>query len=145
VKGEEVVPQPGGFYGGWITSWIVGPFKGTRGSMSWQKVNLSVLRGQPRPSHQLRIPPGKTAPPGTVSPASARFFEIPSRTEPFAPCAAVFHGCVTSVTARSGCTPMIGSNRPETPNPNATHGRRGCLTLRAAWLVVYRPPGPSPV
>lgn len=28
VDGEEVTPQPGGFYGGWITSEIVGPFKG---------------------------------------------------------------------------------------------------------------------
>ena len=62
VNGEEGVPQPGGICGGWITSWIVGPFKGTRGSMGWQKVDLSVLRGQPRPSHQLRIPPGNTAP-----------------------------------------------------------------------------------
>ncbi len=35
VNGEEVVPQPGGFYGGWITSWIVGPFKGIRGSTNW--------------------------------------------------------------------------------------------------------------
>ncbi len=35
VNGEEVVAQPGGFYGGWITSAIVGPFKGTPGSMSW--------------------------------------------------------------------------------------------------------------
>ena len=35
VNGEQVVPQPGGFYGGWITSWIVGPFKGIRGSMGW--------------------------------------------------------------------------------------------------------------
>ena len=26
VNGETVVPQPGGFYGGWITSWVVGPF-----------------------------------------------------------------------------------------------------------------------
>lgn len=25
---ERVVPQPGRFYGGWITSWIQGPFKG---------------------------------------------------------------------------------------------------------------------
>jgi hypothetical protein len=23
-----VIPQPGLFYGGWITSWIQGPFKG---------------------------------------------------------------------------------------------------------------------
>ncbi len=35
VNGEEVVPQPGGFYGGWITSWVVGPFKGVPGSMGW--------------------------------------------------------------------------------------------------------------
>jgi uncharacterized protein (DUF427 family) len=35
VNGEEVIPQPGGFYGGWVTSWVVGPFKGIPGSMSW--------------------------------------------------------------------------------------------------------------
>jgi uncharacterized protein (DUF427 family) len=35
VNGEQVIPQPGGFYGGWITSWIVGPFKGIPGSMGW--------------------------------------------------------------------------------------------------------------
>lgn len=35
VNGEQVVPQPGGFYGGWVTSWIVGPFKGIPGSMNW--------------------------------------------------------------------------------------------------------------
>jgi uncharacterized protein (DUF427 family) len=35
VNGEEVVPQPGNFYGGWITSWIAGPFKGIPGSMGW--------------------------------------------------------------------------------------------------------------
>ena len=28
VAGERVTPQPGGFYGGWITSNVVGPFKG---------------------------------------------------------------------------------------------------------------------
>ncbi|NJN32089.1 MAG: DUF427 domain-containing protein [Synechococcales cyanobacterium RM1_1_8] len=27
VDGETVQPQPGNFYGGWINSWIVGPFK----------------------------------------------------------------------------------------------------------------------
>ena len=35
VDGEVVEPQPGGFYGGWITSRVTGPFKGapgTRGS-----------------------------------------------------------------------------------------------------------------
>jgi uncharacterized protein (DUF427 family) len=35
VNGEVVVPQPGDFYGGWITSWITGPFKGVPGSMGW--------------------------------------------------------------------------------------------------------------
>jgi uncharacterized protein (DUF427 family) len=28
VDGERVIPQPGGFYGGWITSRVEGPFKG---------------------------------------------------------------------------------------------------------------------
>lgn len=35
VAGETVTPQPGGFYGGWITADIVGPFKGIPGSMGW--------------------------------------------------------------------------------------------------------------
>lgn len=35
VNGELVVPQPGGFYGGWITSWVTGPFKGGPGSAGW--------------------------------------------------------------------------------------------------------------
>jgi glucose-6-phosphate dehydrogenase assembly protein OpcA len=35
VDGEIVEPQPGSFYGGWITSRIVGPFKGVPGSMGW--------------------------------------------------------------------------------------------------------------
>jgi uncharacterized protein (DUF427 family) len=35
VDGELVTPQPGGFYGGWITSRVVGPFKGIPGSMGW--------------------------------------------------------------------------------------------------------------
>ncbi|WP_375384516.1 DUF427 domain-containing protein [uncultured Microbacterium sp.] len=35
VDGEVVVPQPGGFYGGWVTSWVVGPFKGVPGSSGW--------------------------------------------------------------------------------------------------------------
>lgn len=35
VDGEVVVPQPGGFYGGWITSSVVGPFKGIPGSAGW--------------------------------------------------------------------------------------------------------------
>ena len=28
LEGEQVAPQPGSFYGGWITSWTIGPFKG---------------------------------------------------------------------------------------------------------------------
>ncbi len=35
VDGETVTPQPGSFYGGWITSRIVGPFKGGPGTMGW--------------------------------------------------------------------------------------------------------------
>jgi uncharacterized protein (DUF427 family) len=35
VDGERVVPQPGGFYGGWITSDLAGPFKGVPGSQFW--------------------------------------------------------------------------------------------------------------
>lgn len=35
VGGEVVEPQPGGFYGGWITPEIVGPFKGIPGSNGW--------------------------------------------------------------------------------------------------------------
>lgn len=35
VAGEEVVPQPGGFYGGWITDRVVGPFKGEPGTWGW--------------------------------------------------------------------------------------------------------------
>ncbi len=35
VDDERVVPQPGEFYGGWITSDIVGPFKGVPGSWGW--------------------------------------------------------------------------------------------------------------
>jgi uncharacterized protein (DUF427 family) len=35
VDGEQVTPQPGGFYGGWITSAEAGPFKGIPGSRFW--------------------------------------------------------------------------------------------------------------
>ncbi|MET0842302.1 MAG: DUF427 domain-containing protein [Mycetocola sp.] len=35
VDGEIVRPQEGGFYGGWVTSRVVGPFKGTPGTMGW--------------------------------------------------------------------------------------------------------------
>ncbi|MGK7869533.1 DUF427 domain-containing protein [Falsiroseomonas sp. E2-1-a20] len=35
VDEEVVLPQPGGFYGGWITSELVGPFKGGPGTMGW--------------------------------------------------------------------------------------------------------------
>ena len=35
VDGERVVAQPGGFYGGWVTSKVSGPFKGGPGSMGW--------------------------------------------------------------------------------------------------------------
>ncbi len=35
VGGERVIPQPGGFYGGWITPELVGPFKGDAGTQGW--------------------------------------------------------------------------------------------------------------
>ena len=35
VDDERVVPQEGGFYGGWITSELVGPFKGGPGTLFW--------------------------------------------------------------------------------------------------------------
>ena len=35
VNGEVVQPQPGGFYGGWVTSEIVGPYKGEPGNQGW--------------------------------------------------------------------------------------------------------------
>ncbi len=35
VDGERVRAQAGGFYGGWITDEIVGPFKGEHGTSAW--------------------------------------------------------------------------------------------------------------
>ena len=35
VDDEQVTPQTGGFYGGWITSGYAGPFKGVPGSNFW--------------------------------------------------------------------------------------------------------------
>ncbi len=35
VDGEQVIAQPGDFYGGWITHEIVGPFKGDPGTQGW--------------------------------------------------------------------------------------------------------------
>lgn len=35
VDGIEVAPQEGGFYGGWVTPDVVGPFKGGPGSWGW--------------------------------------------------------------------------------------------------------------
>ena len=35
VDDEEAQPNPGAFYGGWITSNIVGPFKGGPGTATW--------------------------------------------------------------------------------------------------------------
>lgn len=35
IAGERVRPQPGGFYGGWITDDVVGPFKGEPGTAGW--------------------------------------------------------------------------------------------------------------
>lgn len=35
VDGGTVQPQAGGFYGGWITERVVGPFKGEPGTRGW--------------------------------------------------------------------------------------------------------------
>ncbi len=35
VDGETVRPQPGDFYGGWVTEDVVGPFKGEPGTGHW--------------------------------------------------------------------------------------------------------------
>ncbi len=35
VGPHRVNPQPGGFYGGWVTPELVGPFKGAPGSTGW--------------------------------------------------------------------------------------------------------------
>jgi uncharacterized protein (DUF427 family) len=35
VGAERATPQPGDFYGGWITSDVVGPFKGEPGTGGW--------------------------------------------------------------------------------------------------------------
>jgi hypothetical protein len=35
VDEEEVEAQPGGFYGGWITADLTGPFKGGPGTQRW--------------------------------------------------------------------------------------------------------------
>ena len=35
VDAERVQAQPGEFYGGWVTSEIIGPFKGKPGSEAW--------------------------------------------------------------------------------------------------------------
>lgn len=35
VDGEQVRAQDGGFYGGWVTDDVVGPFKGAPGTLGW--------------------------------------------------------------------------------------------------------------
>lgn len=35
LGGVTVTPQPGRFYGGWVTPDVAGPFKGAPGSMGW--------------------------------------------------------------------------------------------------------------
>jgi len=35
IDGERARPQEGGFYGGWVTANIVGPWKGSPGSGNW--------------------------------------------------------------------------------------------------------------
>ena len=35
IDGEIVRPQLGGFYGGWVTDEIIGPYKGEPGTLGW--------------------------------------------------------------------------------------------------------------
>lgn len=35
IDGEIAYPQPGGYYGGWVTREIIGPFKGEPGTEAW--------------------------------------------------------------------------------------------------------------
>ena len=35
VGGHRATPQPGAFYGGWVTPHVTGPFKGGPGSAGW--------------------------------------------------------------------------------------------------------------
>lgn len=35
VEGIRVMPQPGSYYGGWVTPEVVGPFKGLPGTENW--------------------------------------------------------------------------------------------------------------
>ncbi len=56
VEGVRVRPQPGGFYGGWITPEIVGPFKGEPGEGrrgGRRRLTLTVIR-QPGPGTRER-------------------------------------------------------------------------------------------
>ena len=43
VNGELVKAQPGKFYGGWVTSDIVGPFKGEPGIEAGNPANYLLL------------------------------------------------------------------------------------------------------
>jgi hypothetical protein len=49
---EQVVPQPAGFYDGWVTSLVVGPFKGTQGSMAGSGFLISPQPIECRYEHQ---------------------------------------------------------------------------------------------
>ena len=35
INNEKVISQDGDFYGGWITKNLIGPFKGSRGTLDW--------------------------------------------------------------------------------------------------------------
>ena len=50
---RQVTPQPAGFYGGWITAAVVGPFKGGPGSEGWYQEFARALNLEGRAGHQL--------------------------------------------------------------------------------------------
>ena len=49
VDDEQVTPQPGGFYGGWITRNLVGPFKAHPAQAAGEASQLGRCRSRPAP------------------------------------------------------------------------------------------------
>ena len=102
VAGERVRPQPGGFYGGWVTSEIVGPFKGEPdcrpyeyGRASGDRDNRTRLDGAIGAHHAIRGPSASRAPVYSVKAASRprcepdpRRHRHPCRPPPAPPCRA---------------------------------------------------------
>lgn len=70
VGEEQMQAQSGGFYGGWITSNIVGPFKGEPGTQGWQRhvselLNISKSAALTMSSRDQTNDVGRARPPST--------------------------------------------------------------------------------